>query len=81
MPMSQSLSCSAPKRTMALHDWTLNGDGACLMAWLTHMTMRSSEMGDSLARERMERRTLMADRNGVWYAILLICIYDGLKVW
>jgi hypothetical protein len=38
-------------------------------------------MGDSLARERMERRTLMADRNGVWYAILLICIYDGLKVW
>lgn len=34
--------------------------------------MRSSEMGDSLERERMERRTLMASRKEVWYAIMSV---------
>lgn len=38
------------------------------------MTIRSSEIGDSLASERIERRTLMASRKGVWYAIeMLLC--------
>jgi len=44
------------------------GNGA-MNDFLPHMRMRSSEIGDSLARDKIERRTLMASRNGVRYAI------------
>ena len=57
---------------MARQDWTLNGEGACLMAWLTIMIMRSSEMGDSLAKERIDRRILMASRKGTLYADAIV---------
>ena len=65
------------------------------MAWLTIMTMRSSEMGDSLARGSVERRILMASKKGTLYAedmiVVLVmvwlveeadgdcCLLEGLK--
>jgi hypothetical protein len=44
------------------------------MAWLTHIKIRSSEIGDSLARERMDLRTLIASRKGVRYAIAMLLL-------
>jgi hypothetical protein len=40
------------------------------MAWLTIITMRLSGMGDSLAKERIVLRILMALRKGTWYDML-----------
>ena len=45
---------------------------------LPHTRILSSEIGESLARDKIERRTLMASRNGVRYAMAtdfsLVCV-------
>lgn len=74
MPISQSFSCSAPNKMTARQDWTLNGEGECLIAWLTINSMRSSGIGDFFERLRTERRILMASRNDVRYADAMLRI-------